>query len=433
MRMDILVGLQWGDEGKGKFIDHICNQYDIVARFNGGANAGHSIYYKNHKVTLKLLPSGVFYSNMVNVIGTGVVVNPIQLKQEIEQLQALDPTLDVQKRLLLSAKAHIVLPTYPYFDRLYEEHPQFRTIGTTKNGIAPAYANKILRQNLRLSDIYQPQFEQDLHAITTRQYKELQQFQCELPAYEVLIEEFLLAVEFLKKLLIVDTELYLNQALKEGKKVLAEGAQATMLDIDHGTYPYVTSSSTIAGGACTGLGVSPTKVGEIFGVTKAYTTRVGEGIFPTELMDTQAEELRNKGGEFGSNTKRPRRVGWLDLPALKYAVMVNGVTQLIVTKGDILSEMEEVPVCIHYEVKGEKQLYFDVNQREQEIQPIYKKMKGWSGSFETIEDDSQLPPAYQAYIDFLSQALEVPVTYLSTGPKREEIIALRESNNKHIV
>ena len=422
MSMDILVGLQWGDEGKGKFIDHICRQYDLVARFNGGANAGHSIYYNNQKVTLKLLPSGVFYPNTVNVIGTGVVVNPIQLKQEMEQLVALDPTLAIEKRLFLSAKAHLVLPTYPYFDRYYEENPQYRTIGTTKNGIAPAYANKIMRQNLRVGEAYRTEFTSELQAIVARQYRELQQLGCELPVLEEMMTEFLSAIFFLKSLTIVDTELYVNQALKEGKKVLAEGAQATMLDIDHGTYPYVTSSNTIAGGACTGLGVSPTKVGEIFGVTKAYTTRVGEGVFPTELIGVEADELRIKGGEFGSNTKRPRRVGWLDIPALKYAVMINGVTQLIVTKGDILCDREEVPVCVQYEVNGKKQAYFDVNQQEEEIQPVYQMMQGWRGDFTRIQDESQVPTAYLAYIHFLEQQVEVPVTYLSTGPNREQII-----------
>ncbi len=425
MSMDILVGLQWGDEGKGKFIDHICNQYDIIARFNGGANAGHSIYYNEQKVTLKLLPSGVFYPNTMNVIGTGVVVNPIQLKQEVEQLMALDATLALPQRLLLSAKAHLVLPTYAYFDQFYESHPDYRTIGTTKNGIAPAYAAKILRQNLRVGDIYSTRFSSELQGILQRQYRELEQLQCDLPSLKEMEAAFLDGVAFLKTLLVTDTELYVNQALHEGKKVLAEGAQATMLDIDHGTYPYVTSSSTVAGGACTGLGVSPKKVGAIFGVTKAYTTRVGEGIFPTELAGAEAEQLRLKGGEFGSNTKRPRRVGWLDLPALKYACMVNGVTQLIVTKGDILSDREEVPVCTHYEVEGKRQAYFSANQEEKTSQAVYQSFQGWTGDFTQIKAESQVPLAYRAYLDFIAQAVGVPVTYLSTGPKREEIIELK--------
>ncbi len=425
MSMDILVGLQWGDEGKGKFIDHICSQYDIVARFNGGANAGHSIYYNGEKVTLKLLPSGVFYPNTMNVIGTGVVVNPIQLQQEIEQLMDLDATLALPKRLLLSAKAHLVLPTYAYFDQFYEAHPDYRTIGTTKNGIAPAYAAKILRQNLRVGDIYSAQFTSELQAILARQYRELEQFQCDLPPLKEMEAAYMDGIAFLKTLLITDTELYVNQALNEGKKVLTEGAQATMLDIDHGTYPYVTSSSTVAGGACTGLGVSPKKIGEIFGVTKAYTTRVGEGIFPTELAGAEAEQLRNKGGEFGSNTKRPRRVGWLDLPALKYACMVNGVTQLIVTKGDILSDREEVPVCTHYEVEGKKQAYFSVHQDEETTQAIYQSFEGWTGDFTQIKAENQVPLAYKVYLNFIADTVGVPVTYLSTGPQREEILKLK--------
>ncbi len=424
MSMDILVGLQWGDEGKGKFIDHICSQYDVVARFNGGANAGHSIYYQQQKITLKLLPSGVFYPKTLNVIGTGVVVNPIQLQEELGLLMAIDPTLEVSKRLLLSAKAHLVLPTHKYFDILFEENPAYRTIGTTKNGIAPAYANKILRQNLRLGDVYRPHFESEFRAIVERQYSELEAFSCVLPPYAVLVDEFLAAVEFLKTLSIVDTELYVNQALKEGKKVLAEGAQATMLDIDHGTYPYVTSSSTIAGGACTGLGISPTKVGEIFGVTKAYTTRVGEGVFPTEIFGAEAEELRQKGGEFGSNTKRPRRVGWLDLPALKYAIMMNGVTQLILTKADILNERAEVLLCTHYEVDGAIHAYFGTNLKKEHINPQFKVMEGWDFDFQNVLAKEDLPPSFIAFLHFIEQEVEVPVTFLSTGPKREEIIEL---------
>lgn len=427
MRMDILVGLQWGDEGKGKFIDHICNQYDIVARFNGGANAGHSIFYQKQKVTLKLLPSGVFYPNTLNVIGTGVVVNPVQLQEELGLLTAIDPTLNVRDRLMLSAKAHLVLPTYKYFDILFEENSAYRTIGTTKNGIAPAYANKILRQNLRVGDVYRPQFESELHRIMQRQYRELQAFNCALPAYDVLVEEFLAAVALLKTLSIVDTELYINQALKEGKKVLAEGAQATMLDIDHGTYPYVTSSSTIAGGACTGLGVSPTKVGEIFGVTKAYTTRVGEGVFPTEIFGEPAEALRQKGGEFGSNTKRPRRVGWLDLPALKYAIMVNGVTQLILTKADILNERQEVPLCTHYEVGGEIYPYFSTDLADEHPTPQFKIFEGWNFDFQRAQTKEDLSPSFTAFLHYIEQEVGVPVTYLSTGPQRDEIIGLPAS------
>lgn len=425
--MDILVGLQWGDEGKGKFIDHICSRYDVIARFNGGANAGHSIYYHKQKVTLKLLPSGVFYPQTLNVIGTGVVVNPIQLQEELAVLRTLDPTLNVSERLMISAKAHLVLPTHKYFDIVYEENPDYRTIGTTKNGIAPAYAHKILRQNLRVGDVYSAQFEADFRSITQRHYRELEAFGCTLPAYEDLVEEFLSAVAFVKKLSIVDTELYVNQALNEGKKVLAEGAQASMLDIDHGTYPYVTSSSTIAGGACTGLGVSPTKIGEIYGVLKAYTTRVGEGIFPTEILGEQAEELRQKGGEFGSNTKRPRRVGWLDIPALKYAIMLNGVTQLILTKSDILNGRKEVPVCTHYEVDGDLYPYFSTNLVEKNLQPQYKTFEGWDFDLQNVGVKEDLSPNFIAFLAYIEQAVAVPVTFLSTGPQREEIIELSVS------
>jgi adenylosuccinate synthase len=422
--MDILVGLQWGDEGKGKFIDLICRNYDIVARFNGGANAGHTIYHQGKKVSLRLLPSGVFYPHIKNIIGTGVALDPSQLKTEILQLKAVDESLEVESRLLISEKAHLVLPTYRYLDIYYEGNPAFRTIGTTKNGVGQTYSSKILRQGLRVADMYRSDFEQRVREIMRRQYDELRVAGEEIPDYSAMITTFLADIAFLKTLPIGDTEIFINRAIKQGKKVLAEGAQATLLDIDHGTYPYVTSSNTIAAGACTGLGVSPLKVGEIFGVTKAYCTRVGNGAFPTEVHDELADELRQKGNEFGSNTKRPRRIGWLDLPALKYAVMLNGVTQLIVTKADILNEMEAVQVCTHYQVDGREQEFGSTNSVHTQISAVLKSFEGWDVDFSRLENKEHLPLELTKFICFLEDQLEIPVRYLSIGPRREQIICI---------
>jgi len=441
--MDILIGLQWGDEGKGKFIDLIGRDYDIIARFNGGANAGHSIYYQGNKITLKLLPSGIFCPHIKNLIGTGVVIDPVAFKAEIEELAHIIPRQDLIDRILVSKKSHLVLPTYRYWDIYMEHSPVYRTIGTTKNGIAPSYSNKILRQNLRVEDIYSDNFRDDTYTILNRQYTELQLLGQDMPALEELYADFIKGCNFLKQLAITDTEIFLNQALHDNKKVLAEGAQATLLDIDHGSYPYVTSSNTIAAAACVSLGVSPKLVNKIYGVTKAYCTRVGHGIFPTEIIDQIADEetrnklkmeidklrqiadeLRKKGGEFGSNTKRPRRVGWLDLPALKYAIMLNGVTDLVLTKADILSGMSEVPVCTAYEINSETRDLTAPTSVDDSVRPAWKFLDGWDFPFSKINQQSQVPKELKLFISFLEEELKIPVKYLSTGPQREELIIL---------
>ncbi|SMG30096.1 adenylosuccinate synthase [Sphingobacterium psychroaquaticum] len=425
-KMDILVGLQWGDEGKGKFIDRICSAYDIVARFNGGANAGHTIFWQSHKVTLKLLPSGVFYPHIKNVIGTGVVVNPTQLRREIDDLSAISAGLSITNNLFISKKAHLVLPTYAYRDAYMEASADFQTIGTTKNGIGQAYANKMLRQGFRVGDIYMDTFEEKVKTAIVREYEELRAKEQEMIDLQEMIHVFFTDIEYLKKLHIIDTELYLNTALYSGERVLAEGAQATMLDIDHGTYPYVTSSSTIASAACVSLGVSPTKVGDVYGVFKAYTTRVGDGAFPSEIADELSEKLRQKGNEFGSNTGRPRRIGWLDLPALKYAVMLNGVTQLIMTKADVLNEMETVDICTQYIVNDVISDYASLDYSFQLAKPVWTRLMGWTGDFTQVESEMDLPDGLMAYIRFLNTALEVPVRYLSIGPQRDAIVELTE-------
>lgn len=422
--MDILIGLQWGDEGKGKIIDLIGRDYDIIARFNGGANAGHSIYHEGKRITLKLLPSGIFYPHIKNIIGTGVVIDPLALRAEVEQLQADLSDADLIHRIILSAKAHLVLPTYRYWDMYFEESPQYRTIGTTKNGIAPTYSSKILRHNLRVGNILSNNFEADVFQILKKQHLELQALGQDIPAVQELFDNFLNACNFLKKLQITDTEIIINEALSNNKKVLAEGAQATLLDIDHGSYPYVTSSNTIASAACVGLGVSPRLVDKIYGVTKAYCTRVGNGLFPTELTGTLADELREKGGEFGSNTKRPRRVGWLDLPALKYAVMLNGVTDLVLTKADILNGMSEVPICTAYEINGNTKTLAAPSFVDDAARPVWKFFDGWDTPLNKINQQAQVPKELKLFISFLEEELKIPVKYLSTGPQREEMIIL---------
>ncbi|MBL1219324.1 adenylosuccinate synthase [Chryseobacterium sp. L7] len=421
--MDIVLGLQWGDEGKGKFIDLISEDYDITARFNGGANAGHSIERNGKRITLKSLPSGIFMKDVQNVIGTGTVLDPVSFRNEILNLQKFDGSLEPEKNLVISQKAHLVLPTHRLLDVFMEENPDYTTIGTTKNGIAQAYSNKILRQNLRVGDIESPDFKNRVIHILERGYRFLAGGDRVLPSLEEISSEFFEAIDFLKTFKRTETEIFLNKALSEGKKVLAEGSQAAMLDIDHGTYPYVTSSSTTAAGASSGLGISPKKVGEIFGIAKAYCTRVGNGIFPTELFDQAGEEIRDKGHEFGSNTGRPRRIGWLDLPALRYAIMINGVTQVILTKADILSGMKSVAVCTHYELE-DGTLEMTAGTLPENARPVLKTLEGWEGDISTLKNAFELPEKLKDFLFFLNNELGVPVTYLSTGPGRQQILKL---------
>ncbi|MDR6489392.1 adenylosuccinate synthase [Chryseobacterium vietnamense] len=422
--MDIVLGLQWGDEGKGKFIDLISENYDITARFNGGSNAGHSIERNGRRITLKMIPSGIFMNGVKNIIGTGTVIDPVSFKKEILNLQVFDKTIQPENSIIISQKAHLVMPTHKLLDIFMEESPGYTTIGSTKNGIAQAYSNKILRQNLRVGDIFLPDFQSRAQHILNRDYKMLEEEgMIVLPALEEISKEFFDAVEFLKKFSCTETEIYLNTALSEGKKVLAEGSQAAMLDIDHGTYPYVTSSSTTASGASSGLGVSPKKIGDIYGIAKAYCTRVGNGVFPTELLDEFGDDLRMKGNEFGSNTGRPRRTGWLDLPALKYAVMINGVTQLVLTKADVLSGLKSVAVCTHYELEDGKTVAIS-GLLPENGKPVLKWMNGWNADFSAMKSPSELPKEIMEFLSFLEAELRIPVAYLSTGPGRNEMLKL---------
>jgi adenylosuccinate synthase len=423
--MDIVLGLQWGDEGKGKFIDLISQNYDIVARFNGGANAGHSIERNGKRITLKSLPSGIFMKDVHNVIGTGMVLDPINFKKEVLNLKSFDETIQVEKSVSISKKTHLVLPTHQLMDIFMEEDPSYISIGTTKNGIGQAYANKALRQNLRVEDILLPDFRDRVIHILERDHKQLLNYGQKLPSFEKLCEDFFDGVEFLKRFKFIEAEMFVNNSLNEGKTILAEGSQATLLDIDHGTYPYVTSSTTVAAGACSGLGVSPKKVGEIYGVAKAYCTRVGNGSFPTEIFDDLGEEIRQKGNEFGSNTGRPRRIGWLDLPALKYAVMINGVTRLVLTKADVLSGLESVAICTHYDLKEEDEKITSGLCSDDQFRPVLKWIKGWNADISYCNETSSLPEELIYFLNFLEEELGIPVSYLSTGPGREQIIRMK--------
>jgi adenylosuccinate synthase len=421
--MDIVLGLQWGDEGKGKFIDLISENYDITARFNGGSNAGHSIERNGRRITLKMIPSGIFMNGVQNVIGTGTVLDPVSFKKEIANLQTFDTTVQPENNVVISLKTHFVLPTHKLLDVFMEGSPDYTTIGTTKNGIAQAYSNKILRQNVRVGDMFAADFKSRVQHILESDYKMLAAGGMELPSLEEISNEFFEAVDFLKRFRCTETEIYLNNALAEGKKILAEGSQAAMLDIDHGTYPYVTSSSTTASGASSGLGVSPKRIGEIFGIAKAYCTRVGNGVFPTELFDELGEEIRTKGNEFGSNTGRPRRTGWLDLPALKYAVMINGVTQLVLTKADVLSGLPSVAVCTHYELEDGNTVEVS-GLLPENGKPVLKWMNGWNADFSTMKSPSELPKEVIEFLSFLETELGIPVAYLSTGPGREQMLKM---------
>ena len=414
MPLDIVLGLQWGDEGKGKIVDMIGKEYDYVARFQGGPNAGHTLIIDGNKFVLHQVPSGIFRPHVQCVVGNGVILDPIILRRELEAL--INNGIDVQKRLLISDKAHLILPTHSCLDR-YAEEEKGNKIGTTLKGIAPAYRDKIARQGLRFGDIHNRTFPALLQSMFDRHLNLLPE--AYHPTNLHAFEECLDACSYLSQFDIVPTEIVLNQALKSGKKVLSEGAQGSLLDVEFGAYPYVTSSSTTSGGACTGLGVSPKYVGRIIGVFKAYATRVGNGPFPTELLDEKGEELRQKGGEFGSTTGRPRRCGWIDLPALRYAIMVSGITELAITKMDVLTGMEQVQVCTHYDINGKS---FDVYPctLHETIEPKYEVLEGW----DQISDGASIHPAAAYFIQYLSKALEVPITFISVGPGRNENIIL---------
>jgi adenylosuccinate synthase len=418
MNIDILLGLQWGDEGKGKIVDALSPVYDIIARFQGGPNAGHSLEFNNVKHVLHLIPSGIFHADKLNIIGNGVVIDPAVFKKEIEELGP--PVHELAKRLIISTRANLILPSHRILDAAYECHKGNTKIGSTLKGIGPAYTDKTGRNGLRVGDIVRKEFRElyndhlKSHLSILKNYD----FKFDLEEYE---KGWFEGIETLKKFRMVNTEYLVNDLAGKGKRVLAEGAQGTMLDVDFGSYPFVTSSNTISAGACTGLGVSPKMIGEIFGIFKAYCTRVGSGPFPTELNDETGTTLRNIGREFGSTTGRPRRCGWLDLPALKYAIMINGITKLFMTKADVMSGFSTIKICTSYKVEGKDCLELPFNN-DSVIEPVYTDMSGWEEKITGIREFHELPDALKKYIEFIETQTGVPVTMVSVGPDREETI-----------
>ena len=419
MKLDVLLGLQWGDEGKGKIVDVLAPGYDVVARFQGGPNAGHTLEFDGIKHVLHQIPSGIFHAKTRNVIGNGVVLDPIVFKTEIEKLQKYN--LDVKANLFISKKATLIIPTHRLLDQAQEKAKGENKIGSTLKGIGPSYQDKIGRQGLRVGDVLAENFKTKLHKLVDLHLEILKHHDIVFNWTE-LESQFLEAVAFLKQFKLIDSEYFLNHELKAGSSILAEGAQGSLLDIDFGSYPFVTSSNTVTAGACTGLGVAPCHIGEVYGIFKAYSTRVGSGPFPTELLNEEGEAMRKEGNEFGSTTGRPRRCGWIDLPSLKYSIMINGVTQLLMMKADVLSIFPTIKICTQYKLSNgtvtDQVPYEQINEN---ITPIYMEVKGWNCSLKGLVEE-ELPKELQNYIEFLEQSLEVPISLISTGPDRTETI-----------
>ncbi|MFD2914324.1 adenylosuccinate synthase [Psychroserpens luteus] len=421
MAVDLLLGLQWGDEGKGKIVDVLTSNYNIIARFQGGPNAGHTLEFDGIKHVLRTIPSGIFHKESMNVIGNGVVIDPVVFVQELDGLDQFK--LDYKSNLIISRKAHVILPTHRLLDAASETSKGKAKIGSTLKGIGPTYMDKTGRNGIRIGDLEQDNWKEKYRALANKHEAMIGFYNVDIQ-YDLseMEEEFFAAVERLKELQFIDSEEYLNEALKAGKPILAEGAQGSLLDIDFGTYPFVTSSNTTASGACTGLGVAPNKIGEVFGIFKAYTTRVGSGPFPTELFDEVGAEMARIGREFGAVTGRPRRCGWLDLVALKYACQVNGVTQLSMMKGDVLSGFKTLKVCTAYKYKGETITHFPFNIEEENVTPIYTDFKGWKEDLTKMRNVSEFPSELNEYIAFLEKELEIPITIVSVGPDRTQTI-----------
>ena len=417
MKLDVVLGLQWGDEGKGKIVDVLAGQYPVVARFQGGPNAGHSLHFEGKGFVLRSIPSGIFRKDATNIVGNGVVLDPITFKGECENIAKTG--VPVKDRIVIAKKAHLILPTHRLLDAANEAAMGKGKIGSTLKGIGPTYTDKISRNGLRVGDILAPDFKARFEKLKNRHVRQLEQlgYECDPDAEEA---AFMEAVEYLKEFRLIDCEYYVNETLKT-KTMLAEGAQGSMLDVDYGSYPFVTSSSTICAGACTGLGVAPSQIGHVFGIFKAYCTRVGSGPFPTELFDETGERLRKLGNEFGAVTGRPRRCGWLDLVALKYTVMLNGVTDLIMMKSDCLDDFDTIKVCTSYKMDGQEtsQVPFDTYA---EIEPVYTEFKGWKADLTGCRKEEELPAEFKDYIRFMEEYLGVPIKIISLGPDREATI-----------
>jgi len=419
--VDVILGLQWGDEGKGKIVDYFAPHYDVITRFQGGPNAGHTLYIEGKKIVLHQIPSGIFHTNNINLIGGGVVLDVITLKKECETVIAFG--IDVHKKLYISNRAHLIIPTHIALDKAAEAIRGKEKIGSTLKGIAPAYMDKMGRSGLRMGDIHHKDFDKQYQLLRTKHLKQLENLHY-TENINQLEEAFLESIEFARKLPVVNSAYFLNKYITKGKKILAEETQKTMLDIDFGTFPFVTSSNTITASVCTGLGIAPNKINEVIGVTKAYCTRVGGGPFPTELNDGIGEKLRTIGNEFGSTTNRPRRCGWLDLVALKYACMLNGISKVVMTKIDVLDNFQQLQVCTDYKIDDTitKEMPYNINNIP--ITPIYKNLDGWDKKLSTCTTTKQLPEGAKKYIQYIEQYLKIPITYLSNGVMKEQIIRL---------
>lgn len=420
--VDVILGLQWGDEGKGKIVDFFAPAYDVIARFQGGPNAGHTLYVKGEKVVLHQIPSGIFHEGIVNLIGNGVVLDPVTLKKECDKVKAFG--VDVKKNLFIAERTNIIVPTHRALDKAAELAKGDDKIGSTLKGIGPAYMDKTGRNALRVGDLLSPDFPNLYKKLRDKHQQLLDNygFTEDISEWE---NEFFDAIEFLKSLNIVNGEYFINKKIAEGKKVLAEGAQGSMLDVDFGTFPFVTSSNTISAGVSTGLGVAPNKIGEVIGITKAYCTRVGSGPFPTELFDATGEELRKIGNEFGATTGRPRRCGWIDLVALRFACMVNGITQIVMTKADVLDSFKQLEVCTAYEINGQQTDEVPYQMNKLPLQPVYQHFSGWGKPVSECRNWNDLPDEMNTYLDFINTYLGVKVTYVSNGPGRDQIISSR--------
>jgi len=427
MKIDVLLGLQWGDEGKGKIVDVLTPSYDIVARFQGGPNAGHTIEFGEQQFILHTIPSGIFNPGSQNVIGNGVIIDPVIFDQEITDLKSSGVSLKAS--LLISRKAHLILPSHRLLDAVYEKAKGKLKIGSTLKGIGPAYTDKSARNGLRVGDMERIDFLEKYQEVKKRHlqlanlfYPEFEEFKIEGLSFQEYEKRWFEKLELLKTFPHIDSEYYLNEALQDGKKILAEGAQGTLLDLDFGSYPYVTSSNTTAAGVCTGLGVAPSRVGRVFGIFKAYCTRVGSGPFPTELFDETGEKLRDKGHEVGATTGRPRRCGWLDLPALKYAIMLNGVTELKMMKADVLSGFQEIKVATHYKINGQLSERMPFGAEHVSMEAVYQSFPGWEEDLDGLSDFNQLPANLKSYIQFIEDQVQVPISLVSVGPNRSQTI-----------
>jgi len=417
--VDVILGMQWGDEGKGKIVDYFAKNYDVIARFQGGPNAGHTLYVDGKKIVLHQIPSGIFHPDKTNLIGNGVVLDAVTLKKECANVAALG--IDYKKNLFISERTHLILPTHRALDKASELSKGNEKIGSTLKGIGPAYMDKTGRNGLRVGNLLEKTFTTDYIKLRMKHQRLLDNFnfQEDISAWE---EEFFEAMEFLREFKIVNGEYFINEKIQKGQKILAEGAQGSMLDVDFGTFPFVTSSNTISAGVCTGLGIPPQKIKEVFGISKAYCTRVGSGPFPTELLDETGEKIRTIGNEFGSTTGRPRRCGWIDLVALQFACMINGVTQIIMTKADILDNLDELKVCNSYLVNGVEKKYVPFQMQKVNIEPLYKTFTGWKKDITEIKDFDALPTEMKIYINYLNEFLGVPVKYISNGPGRDQLV-----------